>query len=166
MKQGISAFRILSITLSFLGFIAAQTTALTPAPLDPCTMITKADIEKVTGQNVSDGKLTGSGNAAAGAPCQYMVGMGGVFSLVTKAAASGETAANVMGELTKRKIPVAKVSGLGDSSFYSSPGYGMVQLNTFKGPYYLIVTILIPGVPEATLKTKAADLMKIALGKI
>jgi hypothetical protein len=129
-------------------------------------MLSKTEIETVTGQKPGEGKLAGNGNAAAGAPCQYMLGSGGVFNLVAKPAAPGETSPKVMGELKKRKIPVSDVSGVGDHSFFSSPGYGMVQLNTFKGPYYLIVTILIPGVPEATLKKEAVDLMKRALGKI
>jgi hypothetical protein len=42
----------------------------------------------------------------------------------------------------------------------------MIQLNTFKGSKYLIITMLVPGVAEAAQKTSAEKLMRIALRKI
>jgi hypothetical protein len=133
---------------------------------DPCSIFTKAEIQSVTGKTVSDGALTGSKNAEAGAPCQYNLGGGGIFSIVSKAAAAGENADRVKEELKKRKIAVTDAPGIGDRSFYSSPGYGMVQLNTFKGNQYLIITLLIPGMQEAAQKKAAATLMNMALKKI
>lgn len=166
MKQNSPIVRIMTLMISLVVGCSTLAMAQTAKKLDPCSMLSKADIEAVIGQKAGDGKLTGSGNAAAGAPCQYMVGSGGVFSLVAKQAAPGETAAKVSEELKKRKIPVADAPGIGDRSFFSSPGYGMVQLNTFKGPYYLIVTLLIPGQSEAAQKKAASSLMTRALGKL
>ena len=43
----------------------------------------------------------------------------------------GETAEKTMLELQKRKIPVTEAKGIGDRSFFASPGYGMTRLNMF-----------------------------------
>lgn len=130
---------------------------------DPCTLLSKADIETVIGQKAGDGTVNPSANPQAGSPCQYIVGSGGVFSILIKKAASDEKAAKVMEELKKRNIPVSEAPGIGDHSFFSSPGYGMVQLNTFKEAHYLIITMLVPGATEANQKTAAAALMAKAL---
>jgi hypothetical protein len=45
-------------------------------------------------------------------------------------------------------------------------GYGMIQLNTFKGSYYLIITMLVPESTEAAQKTAAEKLMRLALTRI
>ncbi len=131
--------------------------------IDSCTFLTKADIKAVVGQNVGDGKLNAKANPLVGAPCEYAVGTGGAFSILVKAAASGETADKMMAELKKMKIAVSDVPGIGDRSFFSSPGYGMIQLNTFKGPRYFIITMMIPGSTEAAQKSAAEKLMRKAL---
>ncbi|MFA6008450.1 MAG: hypothetical protein WC799_00595 [Desulfobacteraceae bacterium] len=165
MKQMNHMTRILVIVFSAILLLSGLAMAQNPKTMAPCSILTKAEIKAVIGQDVSDGKLTGSGNAAAGAPCQYTVGAGGVFSVLSKVAAPGENAPKVMEELKKRKIPVVDAPGIGDRSFFSSPGYGMVQLNTFKGPHYLIITMLVPGLSEAAQKTAATTLMNKALKK-
>lgn len=71
-----------------------------------------------------------------------------------------------MTELNKMKIVTSEVPGLGDRSFFSNPGYGMIQLNTFKGPNYLIITIMVSGATETAQKTQAEILMRKALAKI
>ena len=42
----------------------------------------------------------------------------------------------------------------------------MIQLNTFNGSNYLIITIMVPGATDATQKTAAEKLMRTALTKI
>jgi hypothetical protein len=133
---------------------------------DPCGLLTKAEIQAVVGQNVGDGKLNKVANPAVGAPCEYIVGTSGVFSILIKAAAPGEVPDKVKAELIKRKIAVSEAPGIGDRSFFSSPGYGMVQLITFKKSKYLIITLLIPGATEVAQKTAAKKLMRKALTKI
>jgi len=165
MKQMIHMARISVIVSTVLMFLSGLAVAQNAKTVDPCSILTKAEIKAVIGQDVGDGKLTGSGIAAAGAPCQYTVGAGGVFSVLSKVAAPGENAPKVMEELKKRKIPVVDAPGIGDRSFFSNPGYGMVQLNTFKGPHYLIITMLVPGLTEAAQKTAATTLMNKALKK-
>lgn len=151
-----------AVVFSFTGAAAAEA----PRKIDPCTLLTKAEIQAAVGQNVSDGKLNAKANPAVGAPCEYVIGDYGVFSILVKTAAAGETADRMMTELRKMKIAVSDALAIGDRSFFASPGYGMLQLNTFKGPRYLLITMLVPGATEAAQKTAAGKLMSKALTKI
>ena len=134
--------------------------------INACTLLAKAEIQAALGQEVGDGKLNAKANPLVGQPCDYKVGDYGVFSLLIKTAGTGETADSVMAGLKKNKIAVSKAAAIGDSSFFSSPGYGMIQLNTFKGNNYLIITMLVPGAAEGAQKSAAENLMRKALKKI
>jgi hypothetical protein len=146
----------------FAGAAAAQDAR----KIDACALLTKAQIQAAVGQNVGDGKPNPNANPAMGTSCQYVIGDYGSFSILVKAAGSGETADKMMAELQKMKITVSDAPGIGDRSFFSSPGYGMLQLNTFKSSMYLIITMLVPGASEAAQKTAAEKLMREALTKI
>jgi len=152
----------LGVIFCFTGVAAAQGAQ----KIDPCALLTKAQIQAAVGQTVGDGKSNANANPAVGTTCQYVVGDYGAFSILVKAAGPGETAEKMMAELEKRKTPVADAPGIGDRSFFSSPGYGMLQLNTFEGSWYLIITMLVPGATEAAQKTAAEKLMREALTKI
>ncbi|MBU0995162.1 MAG: hypothetical protein KJ737_21920 [Proteobacteria bacterium] len=153
---------ILTIVLCFASISVVQGAD----PVDTCALLTRAEIQAAVGQNAAEGKLNPHANPATGAPCEYMIGAGGVFSILAKAVKPEETPDRVMAEFKKRKIPVSEAPGIGDRSFFSSPGYGMVQLNTFKGSSYLIITMLVPGASEALQKTAAENLMRKALAKL
>jgi hypothetical protein len=160
MRTTLTAMILLFI---FTGLAAAQGTQ----QIDPCSLLSKADIKAAIGQEVSDGKLNTKANQAVGSPCQYKVGDYGSFSILIKTAGPGENADKVSAELKKMNIAISGASsGIGDKSFFSSPGYGMVQLNTFKGTKYLIITMLVPGTTEAAQKAAAEKLMLKALTKI
>ena len=133
---------------------------------DACSLLTKAEIQAAIGQNVGDGALNPKANPAVGQPCQYVAGSYGAFSILKKTTGPGETADNTIAELNKRKIATADVAGLGDRSFFSSPGYGMIQLNTFQGSHYLVITIMVPGTTEAAQKSAAETLMRKALARL
>jgi hypothetical protein len=134
--------------------------------MDPCGLLTKAEIQAVIGQNVGDGKLNATANQTVGAPCEYIVGTSGVFSILIKAAGPGEVPDKVKAELIKRKMAVSEAPGIGDRSFFTKPSYGMVQILTFKGSKVLIITLLLPGATETAQKTAAKKLMRKALTKI
>jgi hypothetical protein len=150
----------MAVVFCFTGVAAAQGAQ----KIDACTLLTKAQIQVAVGQNVGDGKP--NANPAVGASCQYVIGDYGVFGIVVKPVGPGETADKMMTELKKMKIAVSDAPGIGDRSFFSSPGYGMLQLNTFKGSRYLLITMLVPGATEAAQKTAAEKLMREALTKI
>lgn len=162
LKRAALTVVALSLVLTLAGPAAAQEAQ----KIDACTLLTKAEIQAALGQEVSDGKLNPNANPLVGQPCEYKVGGYGVFSILVKTTGPGETADKVSAELQKRKIAVSDAGAVGDKSFFSSPGYGMIQLNTFKGDKYLIITMLIPGGAEAAQKTAAETLMKTALTKL
>ena len=151
-----------AVVFCFTGVAVAEA----PQKIDACTLLTKAEIQAAVGQNVSDGKLNAKANPDVGAPCDYVIGDYGAFSILVKAATFSETADKMMAELKKMKIAVSDAPGIGDRSFFSSPGYRMLQLNTFKGSKYLIITMLVPGATEAAQKIAAEKLMITALTKI
>ncbi len=134
--------------------------------IDACGLLTPAEIKAAVGKEVTEGKLNEKANPLVGQPCEYKVDGYGVFSILVKTAAPGETADNMIAELKKRHIAVSDAGAVGDRAFFSSPGYGMIQLNTFKGDKYLVITMLIPGAAEAAQKTAAETLMKTALTKL
>lgn len=136
------------------------------AKADACTILTRAEIKAALGQPVGDGKPNTRANALGGLPCEFQVGTSGQFSLLIKGANATETPDRIMAELKKMKIAVTETPGLGDRAFYSSPGYGMVQLNAFKGNQYLIITLLVPGLSEAAQKAAAAKLMRTVLQRL
>jgi hypothetical protein len=152
----------MAVVFCFTGVAAAQGAQ----KIDACTLLTKAQIQAAVGQNVGDGKPNANANPAVGASCQYVIGDYGVFSILVKTFGSGETADKMMAELKKMKIAVSDAPGIGDRSFFSSPGYSMLQLNTFKGSRYLLITMLVPGATEAAQKIAAEKLMREALTKI
>lgn len=133
---------------------------------DSCSLLTSAEIQAAVGQEAGEGKLNTRANPLVGQPCQYKVGAYGVFSILAKETVSGETADSTKAELEKYNVEVSEASGIGDSSFFSKPGYGMIQLNTFQGDKNLIITLLVPGATEADQKTAAEALMRMVLDRI
>lgn len=164
LSATISAMRklILSIPASFLLFTALLAAQQPARKLDPCALVTKADVQQVVGKPVADPKP----NQHNAAVCDFKAGDFGNVSFMVQAVNPTVSADKIMSELKKRKIQVAEVKGIGDRSFFASPGYGMTQLNTYKGPHYIIVTLLIPGGGEVQQKAFAEKLMAKALSKI
>ncbi len=130
--------------------------------LDPCALVTKADIQQAAGASVTDGKL----NANNKEVCEYQVGSGGIVNFVIRKGGIGENADKMMSELAKRKIATTETKGVGDRAFFASMGYGMVQLNAFKGAHYLIVTALLPMSGEPKTKAFCEELARKALAKL
>ena len=147
----------LALAVVVLSLFAAGAQAL-----DPCTLVSKADVQLTVGQAVA-GPTPNKSNAAV---CDFKVGDIGALGFSALQQRPGETPDRIIAELKKGNIPVTEVKGLGDRAFFASPGYGMTQLNAFKGPNYIIVTLLIPGAPEAKQKTIAETLMQKALSKL
>jgi|GEM_PF-672858 hypothetical protein len=154
------------VTAADLIGIAGPAAAQGAKKPDPCALLTRAEIKAAVGQEVSEGKPNLNANPVVGSTCQYVVGSYGTFSILIKTARPEENAGKVKAELKKGNITVTDAAGIGDQSFYSSMGYGMIQLNTFKGSYYLIITMLVPESTEAAQKTAAEKLMRLALTRI
>jgi hypothetical protein len=143
--------------------ILASTSALAqpkPAAVDPCSLLTAADIKAATGLDTPGGKVN-KNNAAV---CDYVVGAGGVVG-VSVPPGSSATPDTMIAELNKRSIKTETATGVGDRAFFAAMGYGMIQLNAFKGRHYVIVTLMLPGGDEAKTKSVAIKLMNLALAK-
>jgi hypothetical protein len=161
-----SALLILAVFAAATTTLKAQTIPAGAKKVDPCAFLTKAEIQEALGKPVLDGKPNASANAAVGIPCEYVVGDYGAFSVLVKPVGPGETSDKVLAGLKKMNMKTADAPGIGDKSFFAFPGYGMVQLNTFKGSQYVIMTLLVPGLTEDGHKAPAEALMKKVLAKL
>jgi hypothetical protein len=142
-----------------------QAKAAAPKKIDPCSIFTKADIQEAIGVPVKDGVLNTKANAAVGYPCEYGVEPYGAFSVLIVARGLN-TPEKFKAEAQKANLKPTEAPGLGDGSFFTDPGYGMLQLNTFKADTYLIITLMSPkGTPEKN-KAAAEKLMRKALLKL
>lgn len=165
MNQLIFTKRLFLIAATVAFCFTGATLAQSAQKIESCALLTKAEIQAVIGQPVGDGKPNTKANQAVGSPCEYKVGSMGVFSILAKPAGPGENADKIMAEMKKMKIAVSNAPGIGERAFFSSPGYGMIQLNTFQGSRYLIITMLVPGATETAQKNAAKKLMLKALTK-
>jgi hypothetical protein len=107
-----------------------------------------------------------SSSPAAGANCTYVVGDFGSFNALLKPLLAGENPERIKAEFVRMKMTPTDLPNLGDCSFFTSPGFGMVQLHTFQGSWYILFTLLVPGVEEPAQKTAAEKLMRIVLSRI
>lgn len=140
---------------------AQQPKSATPQKLDPCTLASKAEIQEVLGTNVSDLKL----NVHNPTLCECKVGSFGVLSFFVRQGDPQDKPENMAAELKKRNMPFTEVKGVGDRSFFVNQSMGMVQLNTYKGSVYVIITLLAPGSNEAKSKEMAEKLMQKVVSK-
>lgn len=159
-------FRALFMLTTFaFAFAPAAAIAAEPA-VTPCSLLSAAEIQAALGKPVQPGKLKTQANPAAGSDCSWMVGDIGSFNFLIKPLSSSETPERIKAEFARRKMAPLDLPKLGDCSFFTSPGYGMVQLHTIKGARYLLFTTLVPGVNEPALRAAAEKLMRAVLAKI
>ncbi len=142
--------------------VAQATNPAMARRIDTCKLVTKAEVQLAVGLPVADPKP----NAGNPALCDFKVGDYGVVGFAVQPSRPGETPDRIFSETAKRKMQPVEAPGIGDRSFFTSPGYGMVQLNTFKGSNYVILTLLVPGASPQKVKAAAEQLMKKALLKL
>jgi hypothetical protein len=151
-----TAILTIAVLLSAVPAVAQQ-----PKKLNPCTIVTKAEVQEAVGGGTVGDPVPNKTNAAV---CDFKVGDLGVVS-VTNAQGMG-TADQVLAAAKKNNMAVTDAPGIGDRSFYFSPGYGMAQLNTFKGGSYVIVTVMAPTGGEPKGREIAAKVMQKALPRM
>lgn len=132
--------------------------------VDPCSLLTPAEIQEALATPAKANKP--KANQVAVADCSYTVGDYGTFNLLLKPLSASETPDRIYAEFKKRKMTGTELPGVGDRSFYISPGYGMTQLFTFKGERYILITLLVPGVTEPVQQAAAAKLMRKLLPRL
>jgi hypothetical protein len=159
-------FRPLSVSIMIACICFPKTGSAAAKAVDPCALLTQAEIQEVLGTPAQAGKLKANPNQAAEADCSYTIGDYGTFNLLLKPISASETPDRIYAEFKKRKIAGAELPGVGDRSFYINPGYGMTQLFTFKGERYILITMLVPGSTEPTQQAAAAKLMRKLLPRL
>jgi hypothetical protein len=159
--------RTLILIVAIVLFVVPGALAQSPRaggakPLDPCKLVTKSEVQEIVGTTVADPAL----NKTNASVCDFKVGDYGTVGFLVRQLTSVETPDRFMAESKKAGLNPTEAPGFGDRAFFTSPGYGMVQLNTFKGSNYIILTMLVPGAPEANVKTMAGKLMQKVLAKL
>jgi hypothetical protein len=148
-------------TIAVALLVAATAAFAQPkAAVDPCSLLTTADIKEVAGLEATGGVV----NKLNATVCDYKVGAGGVLG-VSAPSGAGATPDTIITALNKQNIKTENAAGVGDRAFFAAMGYGMIQLNAFKGGRYAIVTLMLPGSDEAKTKGVAVKLMNKALAK-
>lgn len=153
------------VLVIFTSFCLAGEDSAAAVKKDPCSYLTKEEIQEIIGKSVSDGKVNAKANPILGPPCDYTVGDYGVFSLWIGQNQTN-TCEKTMAELNQRNIKTAPAAGIGECSFFADQGYGMLQLNTWQGTNYVIITLMIPGENESQQKSIAEKLMRLVINKL
>ena len=133
---------------------------------DPCSLLTQAEIQEILGKPVQAGKLNAGVNPAVGSNCNYIVADFGSFNILLKPLGYSETPERIKAQFAKMKMNPVDLPNVGDSSFFTSPGFGMTQLQTFKGSKYILFTLLVPGLKEPAQQAAAAKLMRKLLPRL
>jgi hypothetical protein len=153
------------LTVLAVVFLSAVSSAAEKA-VNPCSLLTQSEIQEALGKPVQAGTLKTHATPAAGADCNFVVGDFGSFNIVLKPMYTGETPELMRAQFAKMKMNLVDLPNVGDRSFFTSPGFGMTQLQTFKGSKYILFTLLVPGVTEATQQAAAAKLMRKLLTRL
>ena len=147
-------------------FLAAAGPAALYGVDDPCKLLTKSEVEAAVGRPVSDGKTEPGATPAAGSSCTYDIPPYGTLNILIRPLSSIETPEKIKNAFARRKPKLEDAPEIGNHAFYLYPGYGMIQLNAFKGSNYMLITILTPEADEAAAKTAAGKLMAMLLEKL
>ncbi|TFG75128.1 MAG: hypothetical protein E4H23_11125 [Chrysiogenales bacterium] len=150
--------------IAFISLAAAQSAA--EKVVDPCSLLTPAEIQEILGEPVKAGTPKINANPLAGAGCTYVVSDLGSFAILVKPQQAGETPERIKAMFAKMKMKPVDLPGIGDSSFFTSPGFEMVQLHTFKASRYILFTLMDPKRKEDAARPLAAKLMEKLLTRL
>ncbi len=156
---------LLALTALIL-FVSFATGTAAEKPFAPCSLLTPAEIQAVVGKPVEKGTPKVHSNPMAGSDCTYVVGGFGSLNILTKPLQRGETPAVFKAQFAKMKMTPVEAPDIGAEAFFTSPGFGMVQLHAFPAGRYALITLLVPGSEEKAVRPMAAKLMKTALTRM
>jgi hypothetical protein len=153
-------FRLVIVMTVIASIFFPKVVSAANKTIDPCSLLTLAEIQDALGKPVKAGTLKIHATPAAGSDCNFVVGDFGSFNILIKPAYAGDNPERIKAQFAKMKMKPVDLPNVGDSSFFTSPGFGMTQLQTFKGSKYILFTLLVPGAKEAEQQTAAAKLMR------
>ena len=131
------------------------------AGLKACTLLTQADVQAVSGAKAGPPQST----AREPHVCSYSAGPYGNVDLVAAPTRPGESADDLL-KSTQAHMRMEEVKGIGDRSILTIPGPGMTQLNTYKGPIHLCLTVQIANTSPARQRATAEQLMRKMLSRL
>ena len=157
--------RQITLILTGLLLFTPRASAQSPQPA-ACNLLTAAEIKAAVGINVGKMAINPKMNAAAGVLCDFEFPDAGAGGIAVRQLRPGETPEKVMAELGQQKIKTANAPGIGVPSFFAYPGYGMVQLNSFKGTTHLMLQLMVFAKPQEAVQAAAEKLMRSALARV
>lgn len=160
------SYRVLFVSIVLASVVLATAASAADKPFDPCSLLTPAEIQAIVGKPVKMGTPKVHSNPMAGSDCTCVVGEYGSLNILTKPLQRGETPAVFKAQFAKMKMTPVDAPEVGTDAFFTSPGYGMVQLHAFQAGRYALITLLVPGSDEKAVRPMAAKLMKTALTRI
>lgn len=160
------SYRVLFVSIVFASVFLATAASAADTPFDPCSLLTPAEIKAVVGKAVEKGTPKVHSNPMAGSDCTYAIEGFGSLNLLTKPLQRGETPERIKAQLSRMKMAATDLADVGAGAFATSPGFGMVQVHAFKAGRYALITLMVPGSDEKSVRPMAAKLMKTALTRI
>jgi hypothetical protein len=157
--------RTLTLASAFSLLLAVAATAQ-PAKLDPCGLLTQAEVKAALGMEVGTLKINTTMGAAAGTLCDFQVGDIGAGGILLRTLSAVETPQKIRSESEKAKIATSDAPGFGAGAFYAVGSYGVVQLNAFKGATQVIVQLMLMTSPQDQVKAALAKLMTAVLPRV
>jgi hypothetical protein len=150
-----------ALLLAFVAVASAQT-----ATLDPCGLVTQAEVKAALGMEVGALKINTTMGAAAGKLCDFKVGEIGAGGILLRTLPAVETPQKIRSESEKAKIATSDATGFGPGAFYAVGSYGVIQLNAFKGSTHVMVQLMLMTSPPDKVREALAKLMTAVLPKV
>jgi hypothetical protein len=151
---------------SVLGLTLAGTASAQPAKLDPCGLLTQAEVKAALGMDVGALKINTTMGAAAGTLCDFQVGDIGAGGILLRTLSAVETPQKIRSESEKAKFAITDATGFGPGAFYTVGSYGVIQLNAFKGSTQVIVQLMLMTSPPDKVREALAKLMTAVLPRV
>ncbi len=151
---------------SALCLLSATAASAQPAKLDPCGLLTQAEVKAALGMDVGALKTNTMMGAAAGTLCDFQVGEIGAGGMLLRALSTVETPQKIRSESDKGGIKTSDAQGFGPGAFYAVGSYGVTQLNAFKGSTQVMVQLMLMGSPPEKVREALARLMTAALPRV
>ncbi len=156
--------RILAI--AFLLTFAAAAVSAQPATLDPCGLLTQAEVKAALGMDVGPLKINTTMGAAAGKLCDFQIGDIGAGGILLRTLPAIETPQRIRSENEKAKLATSDATAFGPGAFYAVGSYGVIQLNAFKGSTQVIVQLMLMTKPPDQVRAALAKLMTAVLPRV
>ena len=158
--------RTRTLAAALLLTVAAAAASAQPAPLDPCALVTQAEVKAALGMDVGALKINTTMGAAAGTLCDFQVGDIGGGGILLRTLSVVDTPQKIRAESEKAKIATSDATGFGSGAFYAVGSYGVIQLNAFKGSTQVMVQLMLMAKPPDQVRAALAKLMTAVLPKV